>query len=99
MWSNDKRLVDVTRVLCPVDFSDCSSRALDDVVAIARWFGAEIEVLHVVPEPLVTGRAAIQTPLDMGVRGRGAIDRLLLGSVTDRIVRAAMCPVVTVRQG
>jgi universal stress protein A len=34
----------------------------------------------------------------MGTHGRGALDRLLLGSVADRVVRTAPCPVVTVRQ-
>jgi nucleotide-binding universal stress UspA family protein len=34
----------------------------------------------------------------MGTHGRGALDRLFLGSVADRVVRSATCPVVTVRQ-
>jgi universal stress protein A len=34
----------------------------------------------------------------MGTHGRGALDRLLIGSVADRVVRTAPCPVVTVRQ-
>ena len=33
----------------------------------------------------------------MGVHGRGAIDRMLFGSVTEQIVRRATCPVLTVR--
>lgn len=59
------RMVDITRVLCPVDFSDCSRRALDYAIAIGRWFGADIEVLHVVPQPLVAGRAEMQIRLDV----------------------------------
>lgn len=34
----------------------------------------------------------------MGTHGRGALERFLLGSVADRVVRTAPCPVVTVRQ-
>jgi universal stress protein A len=33
----------------------------------------------------------------MGTHGRGGIARLMLGSVADRVVRTAPCPVVTVR--
>ena len=34
----------------------------------------------------------------MGTHGRGGINRALLGSVTDRVIRLAPCPVLTVRQ-
>ena len=34
----------------------------------------------------------------MGTRGRGGLDRALLGSVADRVIRLAPCPVVTVRE-
>lgn len=33
----------------------------------------------------------------MGTHGRSGLDRYLLGSVTERVVRAADCPVLTVR--
>lgn len=33
----------------------------------------------------------------MGTHGRGGIGRLMLGSVTDRVIRSAACPVVVVR--
>jgi nucleotide-binding universal stress UspA family protein len=35
--------------------------------------------------------------LVMGTHGRGGLDRALLGSVADRVIRLAPCPVVTVR--
>jgi nucleotide-binding universal stress UspA family protein len=53
---------------------------------------AYLEILRVAAEQKVD-------TIVMGVRGRGAIDRLLLGSATDRVVRAATCPVLTVRRG
>jgi nucleotide-binding universal stress UspA family protein len=31
----------------------------------------------------------------MGVRGRGAVDRLVFGSTTDHVIRRARCPVLT----
>lgn len=34
----------------------------------------------------------------LGTHGRGGINRALLGSVADRVVRLAACPVVTVRE-
>jgi nucleotide-binding universal stress UspA family protein len=34
----------------------------------------------------------------VGTHGRGAVAHLLMGSVAERIVRAAPCPVLTVRQ-
>jgi len=35
----------------------------------------------------------------MGTHGRGGIDRLLLGSVAERVVRSSNVPVLTVRHG
>ncbi len=34
----------------------------------------------------------------MGTHGRGPVKHLLLGSVAERVVRKASCPVLTVRQ-
>ena len=34
----------------------------------------------------------------MGTHGRGAIEHMLLGSVAEKVVRTAPCPVLTVRQ-
>jgi universal stress protein A len=33
----------------------------------------------------------------MATHGRGGVARLMMGSVTDRVVRAAPCPVITIR--
>jgi nucleotide-binding universal stress UspA family protein len=143
-------MVSITRILCPVDFSDCSRRALDYAIAIGRRFGAAIEVLHVTPEVLVTGRAELQMQLDrlrsdahaevvaqtkrlidsivapglrvearvergnpatqivalaghaestlvvMGTHGRTGIQRFMLGSVVDKVLRLVQCPMLTV---
>ena len=45
----------IDHVICPVDLSPCSERALAYAFAWARWYGAEVHVLHVlhvVPMPL-----------------------------------------------
>ena len=42
-------MIEFNRILCPVDFSDSSNRALAHAAALARWYAAELTVLHVVP--------------------------------------------------
>lgn len=45
-------------------------------------------------------RAAAEESADlivMGTHGRRGLNRLLLGSVADRVIRLAACPVLTVR--
>jgi nucleotide-binding universal stress UspA family protein len=42
-------MVEFTRILCPIDFSDSSLRALDHAAALANWYKAQLTVLHVVP--------------------------------------------------
>ena len=38
-----------SHVLCPVDFSETSVRATTYAKAFARWYGAGLTLLHVVP--------------------------------------------------
>lgn len=144
----------VTRILCPVDLSTPSRRALDIAVGLARWYGSSITVLRVVPPILPTvGVAgeldfsvlpavtpdldqvrdataafaaheaggppmnvvvvegdvpgeivdqARRLPADLiviGTHGHRGFDRLMLGSVTERVLRRAPCPVLTVPAG
>jgi nucleotide-binding universal stress UspA family protein len=53
-----------------------------------------------VPHGLITQIAADEGAnfIVIGTRGRGGLERFLMGSVADRVVRTAPCPVVTVRQ-
>ena len=44
-------MVQLQHILCPVDFSDFSRHAFDRAVAIARSYGADVTVLHVLPMP------------------------------------------------
>jgi nucleotide-binding universal stress UspA family protein len=143
-------MIEIEQILCPTDFSDFSRRALDHAVALARWYGASITALHVIPPipsllPLTPtyGNPIVFTPEDvaqferhvvdfakesnaprlvqpvvlqggvteeivrvaealpadllvMGTHGRSGFDRLMLGSVTERMLRKAPCPLLTV---
>lgn len=147
-------MIEITRILCPVDFSVFSRRALDYAIGIARWYEARVTVLHVYPtgippaafapgapvvlEPVVMSAVDRQTleaelkafvdperaegvpvetlitegsiwreivaqaerlPADLvvlGTHGRSGFERLVLGSVTEKLLRVAPCPVLTV---
>jgi nucleotide-binding universal stress UspA family protein len=144
-------MIDIQRILCPIDFSDFSRRALDHAVAMARWYKASITAVHVdpaieivgYPAPMVgvpatwkfSDRAelvirlqrfvelesapgisigtvvregpAVTEILDqaaatsadlivMGTHGTSGFERLVLGSVTEKVLRKARCPVLTV---
>jgi len=135
------------RILCPIDYSEYSRRALDHAVAIAHWYGGTVKALHVL-QPLpytdpIVGLASVYTPEDveqaqrhlsqfvhdevgstpveavvveghvsrtivrearamsadllvLGTHGHTGFEHLLLGSVTERVLRTATCPVMTV---
>jgi nucleotide-binding universal stress UspA family protein len=143
-------VIEFTQILCPVDFSESSDRALAHAAALARWYDAELTVLHVVPtfESMqvrgdLIGPVRVVTPLQreqvveamsrslnlaalspratpmaesgdpqttivnqalskkadlivLGTHGRRGFKRLLLGSVTEAVLRDAPCPVLTV---
>jgi nucleotide-binding universal stress UspA family protein len=44
-------VIQIQHVICPVDLSDCSRRALVHAFAWARWYQADLRVLHVVASP------------------------------------------------
>jgi nucleotide-binding universal stress UspA family protein len=62
--------IQLNRLLCPIDLSDASRHALEHAVALAKWCGAQITVLHVYhipipPVPLaVPAVVPLQPPLD-----------------------------------
>lgn len=144
----------VERILCPTDFSDFAARALRQAVALGRWFGSEVTVLHVVPRVLPAGEGvpyvpallspdspfhqqvqeelaqfvepvrhepvvihtrlregvawreieaeARSLPADLivvGTHGRSGFEHLVLGSVTEKLLRLAPCPILTVCRG
>lgn len=147
-------VIRLDHILCPIDFSATSLDALTYAVALATWYEARLEVLHVVPafvdavvpvrsghpeasraptsrdaivaearrvldaagatglhptvltqegrtHEVIVSRAQAQ-PADllvMGTHGRSGVNRLLLGSVVEKVLRTAPCPVLTVPPG
>lgn len=144
-------MMQIRRILCPLDFSDASRHALDHAVVLAGWYRANITALYVRHgavqiEPPILFAQLESPPMDsleeaearlhqwlqparavgltcevlavdgnnaagrivetaksihadllvMGTHGRGGFERLLLGSVTEKVVRSAPCPVLTV---
>jgi nucleotide-binding universal stress UspA family protein len=141
-------MIQINRILCPVDFSAFSKRAFGQAVALTRWYKAHLTVLHVSPDlamidlPRIgmadkdrarlfaelqrfTGHPLCDVPLDlviteaadisreildridvvhadlvvMGSHGRSGVQRLLLGSVAERVLRQAPCPTLVVPRG
>ncbi|MFI5177059.1 MAG: universal stress protein [Vicinamibacterales bacterium] len=145
-------MIELTNILCPVDLSDPSRRALAHALMLARWYESSVTVLEVVqspvpPTPFASTPVTMLTPADrdqlteelcrfvgaagtagvsvattvaeghvvqeilqqtralpadlvvMGTHGRSGFERLLLGSVTERVLRKASCPVLTVPPG
>jgi nucleotide-binding universal stress UspA family protein len=141
--------MDIHRILCPIDFSDASTHAVQHAAQLALWYGARLRVLHVQPAtgttlsvgaavaPLVhTGQvtelrervaafcaAAVAGAAEpeieiadgepvtgileqatawpaslvvMGTHGLSGFQHLVLGSVTEKVLRKAVCPVFTV---
>lgn len=137
------------RILCPTDFSEYASRALDCSIELARAFGSAIWIVHVLEPPVLFGgeltssslvgevikvqRERAQTELEraaqqchtanvravaqleigypanvliqlsneadlvvVGTHGRTGFQHLVLGSVAERVVRMAKCPVLVV---
>lgn len=135
--------MEIRKILCPVDFSEPGKYAFDYACAIARHYGALLEILHVAEASayaedllppgqisyeeslqkhlkqwvqqaecqaethLMTGipyieivKRAEEIHADMiviGTHGRSGMKHLLIGSVAERVVRTASCPVLTVR--
>jgi len=77
--------------------------ALERVERIAGKHGVDVETSIIDGSPSrEIVRYATEKGIDlivMGTQGRGGIDRLLLGSVAERVVRSAPMPVLTIRFG
>ena len=79
-----------------------ATASLEDCIAKARGEGltARAALRTGVPHQEIIGLARDERAdlIVIGTHGRGGMDRVLLGSVADRVVRLAPCPVLTVRQ-
>ena len=65
-------MIEFKQIICPVDFSESSVRALAYATALARWYDAHLTVLHVVPtfDPMQV-RADLGDPVRVVTRCRG----------------------------
>ena len=143
--------IQMSRILCPVDFSAFSARALQSAAGLAQRFDARLMVLHIVPQtqsydpgavtvapPIMANPVLCQlvrqdlarfvaeaigpgAPVElvaregepwreilsvasrltvdlivMGTHGRGGFEYLLMGSVAQKVLSRASCPVITV---
>jgi len=151
MSDPSKSMLNIERILVPVDFSEDSAQALDHARAFAALHGAALELVHVIEEPTFPAfyssayKAAYgEAPADLeeeahaalerltqevqghdvergigyyvrrghaddeiihlaeehdidliviGSHGLTGVDRLMLGSVAEKVVRGAPCPV------
>ncbi len=84
------------------DVEQAAHTSLDNLIGVPA--AGEPAVQKVVLTSASTAAAVVQyakdTSIDLiivGTHGRGAVAHLLMGSVAERIVRTAPCPVLTVR--
>src|SRR5262249_21906578 len=85
--AGEEIMIEITRILCPVDLSEISRRALEHATALARWYDAQLTVLHVVPSPAAAGVPAL---VDGHERERTMADlKCFAGPTSD--VRAEVC--------
>ncbi len=147
---------DFKRICAPTDFSEMGDRAVEYGAALARKYGAELHIVHVIQDvadklrhpdftstdtsvheflgKLEKGASEylaklaaekpwhglevkrvqlIGSPVDeicryaekneidllvMGTHGRKGLQHMFVGSVTERVVRTAPCPVLTIRE-
>jgi nucleotide-binding universal stress UspA family protein len=73
------------RILVPVDFTDCSNKALTYAVALAQQFEAELTLLNVVPTHTYPEMAALDLLTDPmpGAKKELEILRLMVGSAAE----------------
>jgi universal stress protein A len=67
----------VQRIMCPVDFSESSTAALDDAVSLAVQLRAQLLIVHVDEHPLLAGAASLSSSLRQAER-RDRLERIVL---------------------
>jgi nucleotide-binding universal stress UspA family protein len=79
-----------------------AQQQLRDMVQANRWNGIQPEmVVHkgLVPETIVTfAKNQAVDLIVMGTHGRQGLDRIAMGSVTEKVLRKSHCPVLVVRR-
>ena len=64
-------MIELRRLLCPVDFSEHSQRALRHALTIARRHESEVTVLHVEDMLLGAARAEVSRPREVHAQAAG----------------------------
>ena len=79
----------INEILVPVDGSENAIRAARFGMQLAGALGARVRLFYVFP-------AASPLLVVIGRRGLSRIQTLLLGSVSDKVIRHAKCPVTVI---
>ena len=87
----------------PHDLRAALERDLTRVLTARRASDVRVKIFmrkgNVVQEVLAQAKASRADLVVMGSHGRGGVQRLVLGSVAEKVLRLATCPVLTVRAG
>ena len=87
----------------PTELIAMTQERLAHLIAPARREGVDVtpyvESGRVVEQILETATTMAADLIVMGTHGRGGFQRLVLGSVTEKVIRRARCPVLTVPHG
>jgi len=87
----------------PTETRTTLERDLRRVLTARRASDVQVEIFmrkgKVVQEILAQAKASRSDLLVIGSHGRGGVQRLVLGSVAEKVLRLATCPVLTVRSG
>jgi nucleotide-binding universal stress UspA family protein len=90
-------VIEFRRVLCPMDFSETSLRALRLAAAFAMWYVTARALTGCVHETIVQrAQTLLACLIVVGTHGRSGFSRVFLGSVTEKVLRTAPCPVLMV---
>ena len=87
----------------PAEARKALERDLRRVLTARRASDVKVKISmrkgNVVQEILAQGRTSRSDLIVIGTHGRGGVQRLVLGSVAEKVLRLATCPVLTVRRG
>ena len=77
-------------------------RDLRQILVSRRASDVKVEIVmregNVVREILAQARESRVDPVVIGSHGRGGVQRLVLGSIAEKVLRRATCPVLTIRR-
>jgi nucleotide-binding universal stress UspA family protein len=81
-------MLELKRVLVPIDFSETSDRALDYAIELASRFGAEVTVMHAYELPIYGfPDGALVATVDVATRISEASQQALAAAVEKRLSR------------